>query len=446
MEPEQIILQSGRISKFIARAGIASRREVENMIKQGRVKVNGMLLDTPVINVTSEDQIEIDGKALRKKDKTRLWLYYKPSGCVTTNFDPEGRPTVFERLPDNLPRVITIGRLDINTEGLLLLTNDGGLSRILELPSTGWLRRYRVRAYGHIDQSKLDKLATGLTIDGIVYKSIQATLDSVKGSNVWITMGLREGKNREIKKIFEVLGLKVNRLIRISYGPFQLGEMSEGDIIEVRSRVLRDQLGPNLVEQAGVSFDAPVYCSEVAVQNNVRKAPINNYNTVHYKNDRKRDRITDKPREEIRSSLWAKRTSRSSNIWRAPDIYSSRFTKVGTDLRKKSFKDTKQEKPYTDLSFVKGSKNIKFLNKEHRKRDYIHESEDKAHKYHKKHQGNHRSQFSGRVKYNKIIGEENHQGRRFSGEGNKEFSPKRIDYKESMNPKGRNKKDENRWR
>ncbi|MFT4180896.1 MAG: pseudouridine synthase [Rhizobium sp.] len=248
-----------RISKVMARAGVASRRDIERMIMEGRVKLNGVLLNTPVVNVTLADKIEVDGVPIRGIERTRLWLYHKPAGLVTTNADPEGRPTVFDNLPEELPRVMSIGRLDINTEGLLLLTNDGGLARVLELPTTGWLRRYRVRAHGEIDQEALDKLKEGIAVDGVLYGSIEATLDRTQGSNVWITMGLREGKNREIKNVLGALGLEVNRLIRISYGPFQLGELPEGRVLEVRGRTLRDQLGPRLVEDAKANFDAPLY-------------------------------------------------------------------------------------------------------------------------------------------------------------------------------------------
>jgi len=248
-----------RISKVMARAGVASRRDIERMIMDGRVRLNGVLLDSPVVNVTLADKIEVDDVPIRGIERTRMWLYHKPAGLVTTNADPEGRPTVFDNLPEELPRVMSIGRLDINTEGLLLLTNDGGLARVLELPTTGWLRRYRVRAHGEIDQDALDKLKDGIAVDGVLYGSIEATLDRTQGSNVWITMGLREGKNREIKNVMGALGLEVNRLIRISYGPFQLGDLPEGRVVEVRGRTLRDQLGPRLVEDAKANFDAPLY-------------------------------------------------------------------------------------------------------------------------------------------------------------------------------------------
>ncbi|MHB0952215.1 MAG: pseudouridine synthase [Allorhizobium sp.] len=261
-----------RISKIMARAGVASRRDIERMIMEGRVSLNGKVLDTPVVNATLADRIEVDGVAIRGIERTRLWLYHKPSGLVTTNSDPEGRPTVFDNLPEELPRVMSIGRLDINTEGLLLLTNDGGLARVLELPTTGWLRRYRVRAHGEIDQPALDKLKEGIAVEGVLYGSIEATLDRKQGHNVWITMGLREGKNREIKNVLGALGLEVNRLIRISYGPFQLGDLPEGKVVEVRGRMLRDQLGPRLIEDAKANFDAPIYSAAAADEEN--EAPV----------------------------------------------------------------------------------------------------------------------------------------------------------------------------
>src|SRR5208282_3913496 len=208
--------------------------------------------------VTANDVITVDGKPLPPRERTRLFMFHKPRGLMTTHADPEGRPTVFDNLPEGLPRLISIGRLDFNTEGLLLLTNDGGLARVLELPSTGWLRRYRARANGSTDQAQLDTLAKGVTIDGVDYAGVEARLDRVQGANVWITLGLREGRNREVKRLLEHLGLGVNRLIRLSYGPFQLGEMADGAIEEVRTRVLADQLGEALAREANVDFEGPV--------------------------------------------------------------------------------------------------------------------------------------------------------------------------------------------
>jgi 23S rRNA pseudouridine2605 synthase len=247
-----------RIAKRIARAGLASRRDAERMIVEGRVKLNGRVVATPATLVAPADRIEVDGEPLATRERTRLWLFNKPKGLVTTNRDPEGRATIFTALPPEMPRVMTIGRLDINTEGLLLLTNDGGLARVLELPATGWLRRYRVRAHGETDQAQLDQLRRGITIDGMVYGAVEARLDRVQGSNLWLTVGLREGKNREVKRVLEHLGLGVNRLIRISYGPFQLGDLKPGEVEEVRGRVLRDQLGEKLATAAGADFDAPL--------------------------------------------------------------------------------------------------------------------------------------------------------------------------------------------
>ncbi|MFW2436770.1 MAG: pseudouridine synthase [Parvibaculales bacterium] len=240
-----------RIAKVLARVGVASRRDAEKMITDGRVSVNGRKLNTPAFNVTDKDHISVDGKPIGEADPPRLWRYYKAAGLVTTERDPDGRPTVFQKLPAGLPRLNSVGRLDINTEGLLLFTNDGGLKRYLELPSTGWLRRYRVRAFdgqkGKVDDkrliSQLEALKDGISVDGVNYKSIDASLERRVGGNVWITMSLREGKNREIKKVLEHLNLKVNRLIRLSFGPFQLGQLEEGKIEEVPRRILRQQLG-----------------------------------------------------------------------------------------------------------------------------------------------------------------------------------------------------------
>ncbi|AWB25648.1 rRNA pseudouridine synthase [Methylobacterium currus] len=247
-----------RIAKAIARAGVASRRDAEAMIAEGRVTLNGARLDSPAVNVTPSDRITIDGEPLPTRERTRLWLFHKPRGIVTTARDPEGRQTVFDVLPEDMPRVVAIGRLDINTEGLLLLTNDGGLAKVIAHPETGWLRRYRVRAFGDVDQAMLDGLRKGVTIDGMEYGPVEATIDRAQGDNVWLTLGLREGKNREVKRILEHLGLSVNRLIRLSFGPFQLGELEVGLVEEIRTRVLKDQLGTTLAEQAGVDFTSPV--------------------------------------------------------------------------------------------------------------------------------------------------------------------------------------------
>ncbi len=252
------VREGQRIAKVMARAGLCSRRDAEAWIVAGRVTVNGKVLDSPAYNVSESDDVRVDGQRLTTRERTRLFLFHKPRGLVTTARDPEGRQTIFDALPPDLPRLVAIGRLDINTEGLILLTNDGGVARVLELPATGWLRRYRVRAHGRVDQAQLDTLSGGVTLDGIDYAGIDAQLDREQGSNAWITMGLREGKNREIKKVLEHLGLAVNRLIRISFGPFELGDLAEGEVAEVRTRVLRDQLGAKLAREAGADFDAPI--------------------------------------------------------------------------------------------------------------------------------------------------------------------------------------------
>jgi len=258
-----------RIAKLMARAGLCSRRDAEIWIAEGRVCVNGQVLTSPAVNILPKDKVTVDGEALAAAERTRLFLFHKPRGLVTTDKDPEGRETIFDFLRKNWPdgpRVISVGRLDINTEGLLLLTNDGGLARVLELPSTGWMRRYRVRANGSTDQSVLDALKAGVTVDGIDYAGIEAKLDRVQGDNVWISMSLREGKNREIKRVLEHVGLYVNRLIRLSFGPFQLADLPEGAIEEVRTRVLKDQLGPVLAEEADADFDSPAAEPQMALQ------------------------------------------------------------------------------------------------------------------------------------------------------------------------------------
>ena len=232
-----------RIAKVIARAGICSRRDAERLIGEGRVKLNGAVLRAAATNVTAKDKILVDGKPLPVKEETRLWRYHKPAGLVVSNNDPEGRPTIFEKLREQLPRVISIGRLDINTEGLLLLTNDGELARYLELPATGWIRRYRVRAYGRVDDAALAKVAKGVEIEGIKYGPVEAKVETSQGDNQWLTVAIREGKNREVKKICEYLGLKVNRLIRTSFGPFQLGELARGGIEEVPPKVMKSNIG-----------------------------------------------------------------------------------------------------------------------------------------------------------------------------------------------------------
>ncbi|EKF41210.1 pseudouridine synthase, Rsu [Nitratireductor indicus C115] len=247
-----------RIAKRLARAGVASRRDAEALIEAGRVTLNGKVLDTPAVNVGPSDNILLDGKPLPAVERTRLFLFHKPAGLVTTNRDPEGRKTVFDVLPEGLPRLITVGRLDINTEGLLVLTNDGGLARTLELPSTGWLRRYRVRVHGKVDAAALEGLKDGIAVDGVFYGAIEASLDREQGSNAWLTIGLREGKNREVKNVLGALGLDVTRLIRISYGPFQLGMLEEGAVQEIKGRTLREQLGERLISEAGADFEAPI--------------------------------------------------------------------------------------------------------------------------------------------------------------------------------------------
>jgi 23S rRNA pseudouridine2605 synthase len=247
-----------RIAKMMARAGLCSRREAETWIKAGRVAVNGEVIASPALNVSAGDRVAVDGRPLPARERTRLFLYHKPRRLLTTRADPQQRPTIFDRLPAGLPRLVAVGRLDLNSEGLLLLTNEGGLARALELPSTGWLRRYRVRAHGRVTQPELDALRAGIEVDGIRYGPIEATLDREQGSNIWLTMAMREGKNREIRNVLGALGLEVNRLIRISFGPFRLGDISEGEVEEVKSRTLREQLGERIATAAGADFSAPM--------------------------------------------------------------------------------------------------------------------------------------------------------------------------------------------
>ena len=232
-----------RIAKVMARAGLCSRREAERWIAAGRVAVNGQVLETAAVTVTAADTVTVDGKPLAAPERSRLWRYHKPPGLMTTHRDPQGRPTVFERLPADMGRVISVGRLDLNSEGLLLLTNNGELARRLELPETGWTRRYRVRVYGTVDEDRLAALAKGAKVGGVAYGPIRAKLDSHKGSNAWLTVSLAEGRNREVRRVLEPLGLTVNRLIRLAYGPFQLGRLERGAVAPIPRKVIAEQLG-----------------------------------------------------------------------------------------------------------------------------------------------------------------------------------------------------------
>ncbi|WP_119167522.1 pseudouridine synthase [Algihabitans albus] len=250
-----------RIAKAIARSGLCSRREAEALIAQGRVELDGAPVASPAVNVTPSQAITVDGEPLPRREPPRLWRYHKPTGLLTTERDPEGRPTVFDRLPAGLPRVMPVGRLDLSSEGLLLLTNDGGLKRQLELPATGWRRRYRVRVFGMVAPKALERLRDGIEVDGVSYGPIEAQLDNkpterTGGANAWLTMTLREGKNREIRRVCEALGLRVNRLIRLAFGPFQLGALKPGEVEEVPPKVMKEQLGTKLAVELGVTSDA----------------------------------------------------------------------------------------------------------------------------------------------------------------------------------------------
>jgi 23S rRNA pseudouridine2605 synthase len=246
------VVEPMRIAKAMARAGLCSRREAERWIADGRVSLNGQVLKTPAVEVKPKDRVLVDGQPLPIAEPSQLWRYNKPKGLVTTHNDPQGRPTVFDNLPPGLPRVISVGRLDFNTEGLILLTNDGELARHLELPATGWLRRYRVRAKGRVVQADLDKLKEGVEIEGVRYGPVEAAIDTVQGANMWLTVGIREGKNREVRKVLTHLGLDVNRLIRVSFGPFQLMDLEPGQAESIKRRILADQLGPQLAAEFGL--------------------------------------------------------------------------------------------------------------------------------------------------------------------------------------------------
>lgn len=242
-----------RIAKAMARAGLCSRREAERWIADGRVNVNGRVLTTPAFEVSANDKVLVDGRPLPGKEPPRLWRYHKPKGLVTTHSDPQGRPTVFEKLPPELPRVISIGRLDFNTEGLLLLTNDGALARHLELPANAWVRRYRVRARGRVAPADLERLKEGIEVEGVHYGPVEATVDSIQGANMWLSIAIREGKNREVRKILSSLDLTVNRLIRVAFGPFQLLDLAPGAVELVKRRTLVEQLGPKAARELGLS-------------------------------------------------------------------------------------------------------------------------------------------------------------------------------------------------
>lgn len=252
-----------RIAKVMARAGVASRRDAERMIIEGRVAVNGKAIQSPALDILPSDRVTVDGKPIDAPQPARLWLYYKPLGLVSSNKDEKGRQTVFDTLPKDMPRVNSVGRLDINSEGLLLLTNDGGLKRRLELPSTGWLRKYRVRVNGRPNDATFDPLRRGVQVEGEDFLPMEVSLDRQQGANAWLTVGLREGKNREIRRALAEIGLSVNRLIRVSYGPFQLGDLKAGDLVEVKARVLKDQLG----------LDGSATADEAAKPDKPRRAP-----------------------------------------------------------------------------------------------------------------------------------------------------------------------------
>jgi 23S rRNA pseudouridine2605 synthase len=348
--------EAERVAKVIARAGLGSRREVEEWITAGRVAINGAVITSPAVNVTLADQVTVDGEKLPERERTRLFLYHKTKGLMTTRIDPEGRPTIFGALPKDLPRLISIGRLDFNTEGLLLLTNDGGLARTLELPQTGWLRRYRVRAYGNIRQDALDALRGGVTVNGIEYGPIEASIDRVQASNVWLTFAIREGKNREVRNVLSHLGLEVNRLIRVSFGPFQLGELREGAVEEVRTRTLREQIGERLAAMAAADFDSPITPrgtnnADTRPEKRPDKKPRS---SSPRENDRASERVGDgsnksrddrRPQEQAQERRAPHSAPRSGHVWRDHDAPRRSWSakKSGHQSSKSSKQSSRQE-------------------------------------------------------------------------------------------------------
>jgi 23S rRNA pseudouridine2605 synthase len=264
-----------RIAKWLARAGVASRRDIERMIAEGRVQVDGAVLTTPAFKVAEGMKIVVDGKAIGEQEPPRLWRYHKPAGLVTSHKDPEGRQTVFAVLPTSLPRVISVGRLDYNSEGLLLLTNDGGLARRLELPASGWIRRYRARVFGKLEQRDLDRLKSGVTVDGVAYGPVEAIIDRPHATYPWVTVAIREGKNREVRRLMEYLGVRVARLMRLSFGPFMLGQLKPGEVEEVPARVMKATLGIEGVKALAQSEPSSVATpSPAAASRPMKKKPF----------------------------------------------------------------------------------------------------------------------------------------------------------------------------
>ena len=320
-------LGGDRVAKMLARAGVASRREVERLIEAGRVALNGKVLTTPAVKVEAGDILTVDGAVVSEAEPARLFRYHKPVDLVTSHKDPQGRPTVFEALPKGLPRLISVGRLDINSEGLLLLTNDGGLARALEMPETGVVRRYRARARGRVTQERLDTLKKGITVEGVRYGAIEATLDKAKegpqGANLWITVVLAEGKNREVRRVLEALGLKVNRLIRLSYGPFALGTLMPGEVEEVGPRVIREQLAQHIAPQNLPKGDRPLWKTPAKVAAGPRRGAVEldrggKPGRPGKENRRARGVTGEAPKKKEYKAGWARPKPKAAAVAKAP--------------------------------------------------------------------------------------------------------------------------------
>lgn len=337
--------EGDRIAKVLSRAGVASRREAERMIQLGQVAVNGKVIDSPALNVTPRDRITVNGEPLAPPEPARLWLYYKPEGLVTSASDEKGRDTVFDHLPEDMPRVMSVGRLDLNSEGLLLLTNDGELKRQLELPSTGWLRKYRVRVNGNPTDPDLDPLRKGIVVDGERFQPMEVKLDRVQGANAWLTVGLREGRNREIRRAMNAIDLYVNRLIRVSYGPFRLNEMEPGEVQEVRAKILRDQLGAILGPQPESETPKGRATPATRVRTVSKTSASAGSKPARIGRDRAAMPETDAPIKPMQRVRPARMTEAEAPPAKGPRTFAARKPAAGAATDKPAFAKPKSAKP-----------------------------------------------------------------------------------------------------